>query len=221
MRWGQVRSLVWVVAFALTAVASGAAQAGSPSVQQVRGNFDPPPVGADSAIVYGKALPPVGYVDFCGRGEAECQYRGGRVETLNITTENWDDLVQINRYVNTKIRPVSDMELYHKPDYWTYPVTAGDCEDYVLLKKKYLVDLGFNPDQLLITVVLDENREGHAVLTIVTNKGDYELDNRRMEILRWDQTGYIYLKRQSQAVANEWVSLQKAAPQVIVSTKAN
>jgi predicted transglutaminase-like cysteine proteinase len=73
----------------------------------------------------------------------------------------------------------------------------------------------------LITVVLDENREGHAVLTVVTNKGDYVLDNRRMEILRWDQTGYLYLKRQSQPAANEWVSLQKSAPQIIVATKAN
>jgi predicted transglutaminase-like cysteine proteinase len=221
MRWGGFRALVWVFAFGLVAFAAGATGAQPASVQQVRGNFDPPPVGAYNATVYGKALLPVGYVDFCGRGESECQFRGGKVESLAITTENWDDLVQINRYVNTKIRPVSDMELYHKPDYWTYPTTAGDCEDYVLLKKKYLVDLGFNPDQLLITVVLDENREGHAVLTVVTNKGDYVLDNRRMEILRWDQTGYLYLKRQSQPAANEWVSLQKSAPQIIVATKAN
>jgi len=156
-----------------------------------------------------------------GRGEAECQFQSGRNETLKITTENWDSIFQINKYANTTIRPASDQELYGVPDYWTYPTTAGDCEDYVLLKKRLLVGLGFNPQDLLITVVLDENREGHAVLTIPTNRGDFILDNRRTEILRWDQTGYIYLKRQSQGAAHDWVSLQKAAPQVLVSTKAN
>ena len=195
--------------------------AGNYVPQPVRGNFAFPEKNQAAAMIYGKALPPVGYVDFCGRGEAECQFQSGRNETLKITTENWDSIFQINKYANTTVRPASDQELYGVPDYWTYPTTAGDCEDYVLLKKRLLVGLGFNPQDLLITVVLDENREGHAVLTIPTNRGDFILDNRRTEILRWDQTGYIYLKRQSQGAAHDWVSLQKAAPQVLVSTKAN
>ena len=190
------------------------------SVQKVSGHFELPSKGLASASVYAKSLPPVGYVDFCGRGEAECQFRGGRIETLAVTTENWDQIDQVNRIVNTKIRPATDMELYGKPDYWTYPVAAGDCEDYVLLKKRYLTELGFNPDVMLITVVLDEHNEGHAILTMVTAQGDYVLDNRRREILRWDDAGYKFLKRQSQATANEWVSLQKSAPQVLVSTRA-
>jgi len=44
------------------------------------------------------------------------------------------------------------MELYGKADYWTYPIDAGDCEDYVLLKKRYLEGMGVNADELLITV---------------------------------------------------------------------
>ena len=190
------------------------------SVQKVRGNFELPTKGVASASIYAKSLPPVGYVDFCGRGEVECQFHGGKAETLSVTAENWDQIDQVNRIVNTKIRPVSDLELYGVPDYWTYPVDAGDCEDYVLLKKRYLTELGFNPDVMLITVVLDEHNEGHAVLTMVTAQGDYILDNRRHEILRWDDTGYKFLKRQSQATSNEWMSLQKSAPQVLVSTRA-
>ncbi|MDE2383737.1 MAG: transglutaminase-like cysteine peptidase [Alphaproteobacteria bacterium] len=188
-------------------------------VKTVYGIFEMPGHTA-RASEFGKALPPVGYVSFCGRGEDECKFTGGKAENLVLTTENWDQVQQVNRYVNTKIRPATDMELYHVPDYWTYPKDAGDCEDYVLLKKRYLVGMGFNPDELLITVVLDENHEGHAVLTLLTNRGDYVLDNRRAEILRWDETGYTFLKRQSQAAANQWVSLQKSAPQVLVSTKA-
>ena len=104
------------------------------------------------------------------------------------------------------------------------PGSRGDAVEpshyWELLKKRYLPELGFNADELLITVVLDEHNEGHAVLTVVTNKGDYILDNRRREILRWDDTGYKFLKRQSQPTSNQWVSLQKSAPQVLVSAKA-
>ena len=218
MVWG-VRLWVACVVGAL-ALASPVAQAETGAVQKIHGNFELPVKGTVSASVFAKSLPPVGYVEFCGRSEAECQFSGGKEETLALTTENWGQIEQVNRYVNTKIRPASDMELYGKADYWTYPKDAGDCEDYVLLKKRYLTELGFNADELLITVVLDENNEGHAILTIVSNKGDYILDNRRSEILRWDDTGYKFLKRQSQPTSNQWVSLQKSAPQVLVSAKA-
>jgi len=202
------------------AVSPSLAHAEAGSTSKVKGRFDAPPPGAASAIVYDRTLPPAGYVDFCGRNEAECQFSSGRLELLPVTTETWDKIAHVNREVNRDIRPASDQELYGVPDYWTYPVNAGDCEDYVLLKKRQLVELGVNADTLLITVVLDENREGHAVLTVVTDRGDFVLDNRRNEILRWDDTGYIFLKRQSQPRANEWVSLQKSAPQVIVATRA-
>ena len=84
-----------------------------------------------------------------------------------------------------------------RPEYWTFPTDAGDCEDYLLLKKRYLEGLGFPAEALLITVVLDENNQGHAVLTVTGDKGDFVLDNRRNEILRWSDTRYRYLKRQS------------------------
>ena len=182
-------------------------------------NFQKPTPGTPFATTYGKTLPPIGYVEFCGRGEDECKYASGKIETTSASQEIWDQILQVNHYVNTKIRPVTDLELYGVPDYWTYPVDAGDCEDYVLLKKRYLQGLGFSPDVLLITVVLDENKQGHAVLTIPTPKGDYVLDNRRKEILRWDQTEYTFLKRQSQLQSNLWVSLQ-STPTVTTSQMA-
>lgn len=185
------------------------------------GNFVKPAANTPQATEYGKSLPPVGYVAFCGRGEDECKFNSGKQERLALTTENWDQIQQVNHYVNTKIRPTTDMALYGVPDFWTYPVDAGDCEDYALLKKRYLQGMGVNPDELLMTVVLDENGEGHAVLTIPTSKGDFILDNRRTEILRWDATGYTFLKRQSQIQATQWVSLQKQPSQVLVGTKSN
>jgi len=187
------------------------------------GKFEKPAMGTASATAYANTLPPIGYVDFCGRDEDECKFSGGKVEKLSLTTEIWDQIQQVNRYTNTTIRPTTDIAQYGVMDYWTYAVDAGDCEDFVLLKKRYLSQLGVPANELLITVVLDEKNEGHAVLTIPTDKGDYILDNRRAEILRWDQTGYTYLKRQSQPQANQWVSLQNgpttASPLVATSAK--
>jgi predicted transglutaminase-like cysteine proteinase len=173
-----------------------------------------------NAPVFGKSLPPVGYVEFCSHGEDECKNTGGKNQRLAMSPDNWNMLVQVNTYVNGKIKPESDQDLYHVAEKWTYPISAGDCEDYALLKKRYLQNMGFSADELLMTVLLDEKGDGHAVLTIVTDNGDFILDNRRDDILRWDQTPYKFLKRQSQQDPKQWVSLQKTSAQVLVSTKS-
>jgi predicted transglutaminase-like cysteine proteinase len=77
----------------------------------------------------------------------------------------------------------------------------------VLLKKRYLEGLGFPAETLLITVVLDEHGDGHAVLMVHTDGGDFVLDNRRNTVLRWSETGYTYLKRQSRKNPRIWVSM--------------
>jgi predicted transglutaminase-like cysteine proteinase len=170
------------------------------------------PATEQFATVYGKALPPVGYVEMCAREPKECQALGGQRTRLTLSPERWNLLYQVNAFVNGKIAPVSDEELYGKPEYWTFPTDAGDCEDYLLLKKRYLEGLGFPAAALLITVVLDERSQGHAVLTVTTDKGDFVLDNRRNDVLRWNNTGYSFLKRQSAEDPRQWVSLTKKAP---------
>ncbi len=161
------------------------------------------------ASTFGKASPPIGYVDFCARQPSECKATVSRSARLDLTPERWNLLYQVNNFVNGKIAPVTDMELYGEPEHWALPTDAGDCEDYLLLKKKYLEGLGFPSANLLITVVLDEKSEGHAILTITSADGDYVLDNRRNEILRWSDTSYKFLKRQSNRDPREWVSLTK------------
>lgn len=167
---------------------------------------------AQFATVYGKALPPIGYVDMCAREPKECQALGGRRTRLPLSPERWNLIYQVNAFVNGKIAPVSDEDLYGKPEYWTFPTDAGDCEDYLLLKKRYLESMGFPATALLITVVLDEKQQGHAVLTVTTDKGDFVLDNRRNDVLRWNDTAYTFLKRQSAEDPRQWVSLSKKAP---------
>jgi predicted transglutaminase-like cysteine proteinase len=163
-----------------------------------------------AAAELGAALPPIGFVNFCKSNQASCVNSGTPVGSLRLTDRVWASLSAVNSAVNGAIVPMSDEELYGVPEFWTYPVQAGDCEDYLLLKKRNLEKLGFPSQSLLITVVLDEKDEGHAVLTVLTDKGDLVLDNRREDILNWRDTGYRFLKRQSREDAQEWVALSDA-----------
>jgi len=161
------------------------------------------------ASEFGKTLPPVGFVQFCASNPEDCKPKGGKKFKLAMSPDRWNLIYQVNAYVNGKIAPISDQDLYGEPERWVYPTDAGDCEDYLLLKKRSLEELGFPPEALLITVVLDEKNEGHAVLTVTTDGGDFILDNRRSEILRWSDTNYTFLKRQSHSDPVQWVALVK------------
>jgi predicted transglutaminase-like cysteine proteinase len=158
---------------------------------------------------FGKTLPPVGFVQFCVSNPDDCKGKGGKTFKLAMSPDRWNLIYQVNAYVNGKIAPISDQDLYGEPERWAYPTDAGDCEDYLLLKKRSLQELGFPPEVLLITVVLDEKNEGHAVLTVTTDGGDFILDNRRNEVLRWSDTNYTFLKRQSHGDPVQWVALVK------------
>ena len=173
----------------------------------------------DFAKTYGKALPPIGFVDYCKRQPQDCRAISGSATRLAMTPQRWSQVQTINAYVNEKIAPVSDQDLYGKAEFWTVPTDAGDCEDYLLLKKKYLEAMGFPSEALLITVVLDEHSEGHAILTVAADTGDFVLDNRRDEILRWSDTGYRFLKRQSPHNPQLWLALARNAskPQTVLS----
>lgn len=199
---------LWGMALILVCLAGGAQAA---ETVNVTSNYND--TGERNfAPTYGETLPPVGFVEFCKREPGECQPLGGRQVKLELTGERWKLLNQVNAMVNDKIAPMSDIDLYGVAEYWTYPDTAGDCEDYVLLKKRYLEGLGIPAETLLITVLLDEVGDGHAVLMARTDKGDFVLDNRRNTVLRWNETRYQYLKRQSQQDPRSWVALTNKTP---------
>lgn len=159
---------------------------------------------------YSETLPPIGFVEFCGRNPESCQPDGSRARRVAMTEEKWLLVRMVNAFVNGAIAPVTDETLYGTPEYWTIPTDAGDCEDVVLLKKKILMSKGIPEEALRITVVLDEHGDGHAVLTLTAAAGDYILDNRRNEIRVWADTGYTMLKRQSAQDPRKWVSLEPA-----------
>jgi predicted transglutaminase-like cysteine proteinase len=158
---------------------------------------------------FGDTLPPMGYVQFCELHKSDCRPSGTFADRIQLTDRKFAELTNVNNQVNTTVVPMSDLEHYGKIDWWTYPVdNKGDCEEH-----------GWLESTLLITVVRDENNEGHAVLTVRTDEGDLILDNKRNEIVSWADTPYTFVKAQSQRDPLHWVSLlpPNFAPQPTVS----
>jgi predicted transglutaminase-like cysteine proteinase len=157
--------------------------------------------------VFGLAQPPYGFVNFCERSPKECAQGVQEEQRFFASRERLSQLEAINRSVNHEIAPVTDIEQYGVADFWTIPLTKGDCEDYVILKRKLLMSLGWPASALLITVVRDERGDGHAVLTVRTIQGDFILDNKTDEIKVWHRTRYDYIMRQSYLNPKLWMSL--------------
>ena len=162
---------------------------------------------ANMAIT-GDAAPPIGHYDFCKANPKECAYSGGDAGPAILSEDRWKTMLKINYTVNTTIKPMTDMDLYGVEEKWAIPTTAGDCEDFALLKRKDLIEAGFSPSDLLMTVVLQPNGEGHAVLTVRTDRGDFVLDNMRNKVKLWSETEYTFLKRQSADDPSRWVKIQ-------------
>ncbi len=159
------------------------------------------PVGASTSV-------PWGWVDFCQRYAGECDQGSLPALDVNLTQRAISDIARVNQWVNAHVEPETDMDHWGLADRWDYPLDGkGDCEDYALLKRKTLIDLGYPRQALLMTVVKDGDEEGHAVLTIKTNKGEFVLDNLNDEMRPWTATGYRFVKRQSQTDQNVWLTI--------------
>ena len=156
---------------------------------------------------------PIGWVEFCAESPGECRTSASEPRDIVMTQAAWRDLLRVNRWVNETVKPMTDMEHWGVIEKWSIPTDGyGDCEDYVLMKRKLLIDAGWPREALLITVVRDKQGEGHAVLTVKTDKGEFILDNQNENVVAWTETGYRFVKRQSQSDQNVWVSLGDNRP---------
>jgi len=163
--------------------------------------------------------PPIGWVEFCAEHASECKVAPSEPRNVVLTLRLWRDLARINQAVNANIKPMTDLEHYGVVEKWAYPDDGyGDCEDYVLLKRRMLMEAGWPREALLITVVRETSGDGHAVLTVRTDRGDFVLDNQNAAIVLWSESGYRFVKRQSQSDPNVWVSLGDPRPSAATAT---
>lgn len=178
-------------------------------------------LGAASAqaamTLQGPTSQPIGHYDFCKTYAEQCT-RNASVGIARLSDANWRTIVEINSAVNGAITPRTDMEMHGVPELWSYPTTEGDCEDYALLKQYMLEKEGFPRSALLITVVRQPNGEGHAVLTVRTDGGDFVLDNLDDRVMNWRDTPYKFLKRQSEAHAGQWLGISDDRDMMLVGS---
>jgi predicted transglutaminase-like cysteine proteinase len=182
------------------------------SAAAFRGSFAA--VGEESAVPYG-------WMDFCSRQPQECDQPVLPAQNVALTAKTLKLLQKINAQVNAAIEPISNLEHWGTiADHWDYPVDGkGDCKIYALEKRRQLIESGVPRQALLMTIVKDHHNMGHTILTVRTDKGDFILDNLTDDILSWDETGYRFLKRQSQEDPNVWLAILSPASARKVSAR--
>lgn len=140
----------------------------------------------------------------CQKHPAECEpYQKNEPYQVVITHELLEQLDATNRGVNKQVTYISDVAHWGSAESWDYPDDGkGDCEDFVLEKRRQLIALGWPRRALLMTVVQarqnDGSWAGHAVLTVRTNRSDLIMDDARGPVLGRELTGYRYQWLQSQ-----------------------
>lgn len=134
-------------------------------------------------------LAPMAFVEFCVHNKKMC--KSGGATRVMLSKQSLDILSMINREVNMRIRPVNEGK-----DVWKANVTSGDCEDFALTKKARLMRLGFPAGALRMAVAKTPYGEGHAVLVVSTNRGDFVLDNRNNVVLAFNKTDLRWEKIQ-------------------------
>ncbi|HTV69550.1 MAG TPA: transglutaminase-like cysteine peptidase [Rhizobiaceae bacterium] len=167
------------------------------------------PASASPMVTGGLTSQPIGHYEFCQKNPAECSIRPRDVGPERSSDRLWTELRAVNVRVNQAVKPMSDIDIHGKDEVWSYPDGVGDCEDYVLEKRRDLNRAGLSLSNLLITVVRKQDGEGHAVLTVRTDAGDFILDNLTDKIRAWDQTGYRFLKRQAADHTGRWVTIRE------------
>ena len=136
----------------------------------------------------------------CGANRPSCS--NATLQFLSIvkggrSMEGRARLGEINRAINLKIRPMSDLAIYGQDDVWNPPLTTfalstGDCEDYAFAKYVALQEAGVAAHDLRIVILRDNLRQTHhAVLSARLSGNWLMLDNRVMIMLQDHQVrGY-------------------------------
>lgn len=117
---------------------------------------------------------------------------------------------QINHRVNLKIRPETDIATYGVSDFWTLPIATGvgkgDCEDFVLEKRRSLRRAGVSLGALSIALVSTRSGIVHAVLLVNTEEGVVVLDNLSDGVRDLSKVPYTVVVRQAFGAPLEWVA---------------
>ena len=140
---------------------------------------------------------PISFYKFCERKPERCA-PSQEVRQIPLNSENRQKLEEVQRGVN---RSLSGLER------WNDDATRNDCTDYALTKRSRLLDMGYPPSALLIAVAYVPSGEAHLLLVVVTDQGDFVLDNLRGTVVRWDQLPYRWVMRSTPQDPKTWQAI--------------
>lgn len=164
----------------------------------------PLPMPRGEPLVDGRiTLPPKAFVTFCATYDDQCVRRGDRDE-ITLDADAWATLREVNRRVNRGITVKSDPP---GTDIWLLNVSAGDCDEFALEKRRELIERGWPTAALSLAAAYVSSGQAHLVLTVRTDHGDLVLDNLRDSVIAADRTGYRWIARQSALHPRLWVSV--------------
>jgi predicted transglutaminase-like cysteine proteinase len=148
------------------------------------------------------ALSPVAFTEFCLRKPLRCA-PSKEIRQITLDDHSLQQLDGVNRYVNHSIAP--DPVYLETP--WQDDVEIGNCVEYALTKRAQLLDLNIPASALLLGLAIVPGGEAHLVLIVVTNEGDFVLDNLTDSIVRWDKTKYRWVNRSSPRNPQFWQAI--------------
>jgi predicted transglutaminase-like cysteine proteinase len=158
---------------------------------------------------------PLSFTKFCMDYPWECPSAGPT--RVHMTTIDGAELSEVNDAVNTFIAPMPDTSAYR---FWALNVSRGDCNEFALEKRHALIERGWPAGALALAVVKTARGEGHLVLTVRTDEGDFVLDNLRSRIVPWQLSGYHWIMRQSEQKPQYWVDLKGGRPGSLAALRA-
>lgn len=202
---------VLTVAAALWGCSTAAHVTSTASIGPAR---ETPPAGSHM-VLRGYAFPPPAFHAFCTREPELCNATGS-TRTVELTPSRMAELKAVTVSVNRRIKEMSDLASTGKADDWRLPKRVGDCEDFAILKKQELIRRGWPASTLLLTVAT-RGGEGHVVLTVRTDKGDFVLDNMTDAVKDWSKSPYRYFARQSQSAQGKWERIGPASKPPVTS----
>lgn len=130
-----------------------------------------------------------------------------------MTPAVWSTINKVNDKVNRAIARRTDAENYGQLDHWATPLALGqkygDCEDYVLEKRRALLEAGLPLSALSIAVVTTSWGESHAVLLVATDQGEYVLDNINPWVLPWQKANLRWQERQVAGSPFRWAMVKQ------------
>lgn len=171
-----------------------------------------------SQILPGRlTLAPLSAVKFCLSRPDQC--RAAPEEILNFDTELFETLREVNLSINRQIRPAA--KVYAAANNWSIDPVDGDCNDYAVSKRHALLRAGLPASALLLAAVQTSAGEGHLVLLVRTDRGDYVLDNLSSQVRPAHATGYAWTKVQSASNPLYWHEAQAVRSGSTLTLAAN